>query len=190
MKVGDKVIVKSTCKKYGGAINGCSGIIKRNTYYSGGGSYGVEVTGRKNTAAESGLYWIDARDLIKSPDYGYGSVPFSALKPLSAEINNVIFNDPATIVFWSDGSKTVVKCSENDTFDPMTGLSMAICKKVLGDNYKKTFRKWMPKEKKHIGLCENCKSYGSTHPLARFCCTLCVLNNYNIFSPKSEDKND
>ena len=31
-------------------------------------------------------------------------------------IKEVIFNDPATIVYWEDGTKTVVKC-HNETFD-------------------------------------------------------------------------
>ena len=62
-------------------------------------------------------------------------------------IKKVIFNDPATIVFWSDGSKTVVKRGENDTFDPEKGLAMAISKKFF-DNmsyYYDVFKKWLPK---------------------------------------------
>lgn len=50
-------------------------------------------------------------------------------------IENVIFNDPATIVFWTDGSKTVVKCQPGEIFDPEKGLAMAISKKVLGNDY-------------------------------------------------------
>ena len=46
-------------------------------------------------------------------------------------IKKVIFNDPATIVFWNDGSKTVVKCQEGDIFDPEKGLAMAISMKKL-----------------------------------------------------------
>ena len=59
-------------------------------------------------------------------------------------IENVIFNDPATIVFWADGSKTVVKCGEGDIFDPEKGLAMAISKKYLGNkgNYFNTIKKW------------------------------------------------
>lgn len=30
-------------------------------------------------------------------------------------IRKVIFNDPATVVLWSDGTKTVVKCGPNDS---------------------------------------------------------------------------
>ena len=62
-------------------------------------------------------------------------------------IKKVIFNNPATIVFWSDGSKTVVKCGENDAFDPEKGLAMAISKKFF-DNmgyYYDVFKKWLPK---------------------------------------------
>ena len=62
-------------------------------------------------------------------------------------ITNVIFNNPATIVFWSDGTKTVVKCDERDEFDPEKGLAMAICKKYFGGGfYNDSFKKWIPKE--------------------------------------------
>ena len=63
-------------------------------------------------------------------------------------IKNVIFNDPATIVFWTDGTKTVVKAQGNDIFDPEKGLAMAMAKKFLGNqgNYYNEFAKWMPKE--------------------------------------------
>ena len=62
-------------------------------------------------------------------------------------IKNVIFNDPATIVFWTDGTKTVVK-AENEPFDPEKGLAMAIAKKSLGNkgDYYNEFKKWLPKE--------------------------------------------
>lgn len=62
-------------------------------------------------------------------------------------IQKVIFNPPATIVFWRDGSKTVVKCGENDIFDPEKGLAMAISKRTFGDNrdYYEIFAKWVGK---------------------------------------------
>lgn len=62
-------------------------------------------------------------------------------------IKNVKFNPPATIVFWTDNTKTVVKCNGED-YDPEKGLAMCICKKVLGDkgNYYEVFKKWLPKE--------------------------------------------
>lgn len=59
-------------------------------------------------------------------------------------IKNVIFNEPATIVFWEDGTKTVVK-AENEAFDPEKGLTMAIAKKVYGNkgSYFNQIRKWV-----------------------------------------------
>ena len=62
------------------------------------------------------------------------------------EIDRVIFNDPATIVFWKDGTKTVVKCQENDTYSPESGLAIAIAKKALGNkgNFNEVFKKHIP----------------------------------------------
>ena len=64
------------------------------------------------------------------------------------EIKNIIFNDPATIVFWEDGTKTVVKCQDGDEFDPEKGLAMAIVKKAYGNkgSYCNKLKKWLPKE--------------------------------------------
>ena len=64
------------------------------------------------------------------------------------EIKNVIFNDPATIVFWEDGTKTVVKCQDGDEFDPEKGLAMAIVKKAYGNkgSYWNKLKKWLSKE--------------------------------------------
>lgn len=48
-------------------------------------------------------------------------------------IKRVIYNPPATIVYWSDSSRTVVKAN-NEKFDKEKGLAMAIIKKVCGNN--------------------------------------------------------
>ena len=71
----------------------------------------------------------------------YGRHAFDE-KPL-IQIDKVIFNDPATIVFWKDGTKTVVKAGTDEYFDKEKGLAMAISKKVLGNkgNYYNTFKK-------------------------------------------------
>jgi hypothetical protein len=68
---------------------------------------------------------------------------------LLPKIKDVIFNDPATIVYWADGTKTVVK-AENELFDPEKGLAMAIAKKALGNkgNYFNTIKKWVEKYEK------------------------------------------
>lgn len=60
------------------------------------------------------------------------------------KIDKVIFNDPATIVMWADGTKTVVKAVD-EGFDPEKGLAMAITKKALGNegNYYNTIKKYI-----------------------------------------------
>ena len=80
------------------------------------------------------------RNILNST-YGIGSSHIP-------EIKNVIFNDPATIVFWDDGTKTVVKCQDDDEFDPEKGLAMAIAKKAYGNkgSYCNKMKKWLPKE--------------------------------------------
>lgn len=74
---------------------------------------------------------------------GYTSVSTSV-----PDIKKVIFNYPATIVIWRDGSKTVVKCQDGDIYDPEKGLAMAISKKALGNkgNYCNEFKKWLPED--------------------------------------------
>lgn len=72
------------------------------------------------------------------------------LKPTLPEIKNVVFNNPATIVMWADGTKTVVKCQDGDIYDPEKGLAMAISKKIMGNagNYYDIFNYWLKKYKK------------------------------------------
>lgn len=79
--------------------------------------------------------------------YNIMNKKFDKTKP-GWSIKNVIFSDPATIVLWEDGTKTVVKC-ENEAFDPEKGLAMALAKKMLGNkgNYFNVFKKWIPEEK-------------------------------------------
>lgn len=75
-------------------------------------------------------------------------------KPL--EITNVIFNNPATIVFWSDGTKTVVQARADEEYDPEKGMAMAISKKMLGGkrDYYHTFLHWLKKYDKEEQECE------------------------------------
>lgn len=61
------------------------------------------------------------------------------------KIDRVIFHDPATIVYWSDGTKTVVKCQPGDTFSTETGLMAAMLKRFLGNDntYNKVINRWL-----------------------------------------------
>ena len=58
-------------------------------------------------------------------------------------IKKLIFSNPATIVFWKDGTKTVVKCQDGETFDPEKGVALCYMKKALGNksNFNNTLKK-------------------------------------------------
>lgn len=49
-------------------------------------------------------------------------------------IRKVIFNNNATIVFWVNGTKTVVKCCEMDTYSREAAIAIAIMKHKVGEN--------------------------------------------------------
>lgn len=63
------------------------------------------------------------------------------------KVKKVIYNAPATIVYFTDNSKSVVKKHKNDEFDEQTGLLMCIAKRFLG------------KEELHRALRNNTKNY-------------------------------
>ena len=89
------------------------------------------------------LLWVHPEDIIIANNRYKVKKTYN----LGTSVKKVIFNNPATIVFWSDGSKTVVK-AHNDDYDPEKGLAMAIAKKALGNegNYYNVFKKWLPNE--------------------------------------------
>ena len=60
------------------------------------------------------------------------------------KIKRVIYNDPATIILWRDGTKTVVKCDKDDKYDPEKGFLLCVLKRLLGNkgNYNKELKKW------------------------------------------------
>lgn len=95
----------------------------------------------------------------------YSELVGGYLKPIKRslvpKIKKVIFNNPATIVFWADHTKTVVKCN-GEEFDPEKGLAMAISKKALGNqgNYFNEIKKWVePYEVEH--MFDNCPAVAS-----------------------------
>lgn len=55
----------------------------------------------------------------------------------SMEARRVIYNGPATIVLWADGTKTVVKCDPEDEQNQMLGLALCYMKKALGNSSRK-----------------------------------------------------
>lgn len=96
----------------------------------------ISTANRRATEAENRL---DALKYAVNDVFGVAELH----RRMALEIKKVIFNNPATIVFWADDTKTVVK-AENEEFDPEKGLAMAIAKKALGNkgNYFNKIKEW------------------------------------------------
>ena len=113
---------------------------------------------------------VDVRSRINSVDnvmHNYIVNDIAITKDLhdrmSLTIKDVIFNPPATIVFWMDGTKTVVKDQGEVFYDPEKGMAMAVAKKAFGNqgNYYNQFAKYLDiYEKKHED--ESINSYANT----------------------------
>ena len=75
-------------------------------------------------------------------------IKLTELFAVRTQVVRVIFNDPATIVFWTDGTKTVVKCQPGDTYNKRMGLALCMAKKLMGNkgSFNKVFDEWVPDE--------------------------------------------
>lgn len=154
-EVGDNVRVHKRCRRYKTYIpeilNYKGIVVDINETYEN--PIIVSIEGVRNKYSKKGYFYFDEGDLIycggrndilDNEEKQYTKKESNILK---GKIENVIFNNPATIVFWKDGSKTVVKAS-NEEFDPEKGFAMAIAKKAFGNegNYFNEFKKWLPEE--------------------------------------------
>lgn len=96
--------------------------------------------------------------IIKTVKENFGINPIEKKEEKKAKVWNmpkikkVIFNDPATIVYWTDGTKTVVKCGEDDVFNKDAGIALCLMKKMYGNEgkFNNEIKKWCgyPKRKK------------------------------------------
>lgn len=108
----------------------------------------------KHLAGDNGvLYQVNSGEITTGMMYSHPKCTFECDMITGSTnglftIEKVIFNDPATIVFWADGTKTVVKCGEDDIYDYQTGLLMCIAKKAFGNKgkFNDILREWLPEE--------------------------------------------
>ena len=171
MKIGDRVEACGRCFEYYNIVPGTSGtIVGKPENYTG---YVVEFDGICNKKTYDGSFYITP-SCLRPLTYKIAMEGVKTVDPL--EIKNVYFNDPVTVAMWNDGTKTIVRCSENDFYDPEKGLAMAIVKKAYGNDNKfhKVFKKWIPEEddaEKRVNL-RNSASSASLNALFRSC-TVC-----------------
>lgn len=70
--------------------------------------------------------------------------------PEGLQIDHITLSGPATIVFWKDGSKTIVKAQNGEDIDYEKGIALCFMKKVNGNNgnYNNIFREYIVSEDK------------------------------------------
>lgn len=74
---------------------------------------------------------LDLDDLIRTATRSYfDSCGERRTSNYISGIKKVIYNDPATTVIWHDGSKTTIKCHDEDSYDPVIGLLLCVIKKI------------------------------------------------------------
>lgn len=168
MKIGDKVHIITVKEKYKPFMQvGTVGTIMQ-IYGQGKQNIGVNIAGVRNPNSQYGYFYFSAdqlaihehNDIIDGLWYGMLKISQNndmqkcvrRSLTLIPEIENVKFNGPATIVFWSDGIKTVVKANPDEAFDPEKGLAMAITKRVFGNkhNYYHKVKHWLKKYKEQV----------------------------------------
>lgn len=64
-------------------------------------------------------------------------------------IEKVLYNNPATVVFWSDGTTTKNVCPPDTLYNPDAGLAFCMLRKFMGnDEVAKLFKDWELKDYK------------------------------------------
>lgn len=48
-------------------------------------------------------------------------------------INKMVYNPPMTIAIWSDGTKTMARCEDEDTYSKELGFALCVMKKKYGN---------------------------------------------------------
>ena len=71
-----------------------------------------------------------AEEKITADDFGFDLDHLEV--SFDPEPVRVLYSGNRTIVFWKDGTKTIVKCSEEEEFDGYTGFVAALAKKIYG----------------------------------------------------------
>ena len=78
----------------------------------------------------SGKTYLTKIGICKNKDRGTDEMK-------NVDVKKIIFSGPKTIVLWSDGTKTIVSMSKNETnFDPEAAFCAAYTKKMFGTNSK------------------------------------------------------
>ena len=99
-------------------------------YEPDGGEIEVEL---REASAEYNAFSpieINLKGIVRLQD---STTPKAPVRKNTLAVRKVVYNPPATIVLWEDGTRTVVKCDLRDDYDPAYGFALCVMKKALGN---------------------------------------------------------
>jgi len=113
--------------------------------------YRITITARDFVPFARTIYTTTGETTMKPPERILKTEKYEPYKP-----NRIIYSNETTVVFWQDGTKTVVTASEGDYFDKEIGFAMALAKKIFGSRskyqrYIKDLAYVQPQNKKEAG---------------------------------------
>jgi hypothetical protein len=85
----------------------------------------LNVPLQKQEKVNEPIIELNGDDIRVLKSYDQNGVYFPAIK-------RIVFNDPSTCVWFTDGTKVVVKTSANDKYDKEVGLIYALVKRIYG----------------------------------------------------------
>ena len=145
-KVGDKVRIKKDCEKIKGFQGGFEPCMKK---------YEGEICEIER------LMHNDAAAIVTGNVFTWDVRAFEPVnnkseinKPEADDLDRYIINDGATILFWADGTKTIVKRTKEDEFNPRLAFLTAYFQKKSGlsktkaNKFLSELKVQEPKEKK------------------------------------------
>lgn len=108
----------------------------------------VAHEGEITMGLRSGKTYLTEIGKFKNKDNGFDSIIYQMEKKRkfaergtdemkNVDVKKIIFSGPKTIVLWTDGTKTIVSMSKDETnFDPEAAFCAAYTKKMFGTNSK------------------------------------------------------
>lgn len=88
---------------------------------------------RPKAAAEEYLEWIKSNN-EEGIRHNEKKEPKKESKKISYIPKRILINNQTTIVFWEDGTKTIVRCAADETFSVYNALASALAIKIYGSN--------------------------------------------------------
>ena len=96
--------------------------------------YPNDCSGKITYSSSSNPYLTSSTYIARNPYYTSIENLSGLLKVDFYTPRKIIFNDPVSVVFWQDGTKTIVRRTKGEKFNKYTAFTAALAKKIFGNN--------------------------------------------------------